>query len=133
VKRLPKFKEINESSKPINETVWRADVLEPFDARSEKDFASDFKVIYEPITVQSVTGLIDEDNTDITIIMSNGDTITYMAGFAADTGIMSMEIEGRQIGNKLNKFNNYYSGSTGTLVGDLLIMYRDMMLGKTNK
>jgi hypothetical protein len=133
MKKLPKFGEINEYSQPLNETMWLADVIEPFDARDEKSFASGFKVVYEPITVQSVTGLIDEDKTDVTIIMSNGDIITYKAGFSADSGVVSMDVDGVQVSDKSARFNDYYVGSTGTLVGDLLIMYRDMVLGKAQK
>jgi len=127
MKRLPKFQDINESAESVNES-WRVDVIG--DLSNEKEEIAEirgFKVVLEPVTVVNTTGIISEDKTDLTIDFSNGDRLIYKVGFGGyGKATLHKSDESYDVSDRLPK----YVGSTGTVTGDLLIMYRDDFLSK---
>jgi len=112
----------------INEGMsWGAEVAEPFDANQEKKVASKFAIKMDPITVVGVSGDIQDDNVDIHIQFSNGEYIE--SDYQNGVDIYNAEQQ-NMFSNRDQGVVAGYWGSTGTVVGDLCLIYRDWKLGK---
>jgi len=92
------------------------------------------------VTVNSLNAdIIDDYNTDVNIVMSNGDSITYEM-FETRTArngqtappyySFSLKINGKIVTNDLD---DVLTGSTGTIVGDILLFYKQTVLEKGKK
>ena len=119
----------------LNEAIsFNADVQEPFEIKDEKKAQKQFKIIAEPITMVSVDGDIDEGMADVTIFFSNRDSISRVweqTPVKANTN--SIVISPRDSSDiDVTLHTDKYVGSTGTVVGDLGLIYRDWKLGKIN-
>lgn len=113
----------------LNEAIkWDVDVLEPYSEKDEKKAAS-FKIVLNPITIKEVIGQIDDDNTDLNIEYSNGDELYYQNSFNGQTSIkLTKGVNKTQV--DLTEYFDRYAGSTGTVVGDMSILYRDYITEK---
>tara|TARA_R110001592_G_scaffold120545_3_gene325002 strand:- start:80805 stop:81203 length:399 start_codon:yes stop_codon:yes gene_type:complete len=112
-------------------TSWGVRVSSPYSNKDEKKAAMKF-VINEPITVVGVSGEIDENNTDLTVQYSNADQVNYTYTYDVMEDIKELTIY--ESGNyPYNGYDvpleiiNTYFGSTGTLVGDICLIYRKYM------
>lgn len=91
------------------------------------------------VTVKSVkANIIDDVNTDINIEMSNGDSIVYdlyetrtpRSGQTAPPYYsFSLKINGKVIPADLDEI----LGNTGTIIGDILLFYKQTVLEKKKK
>ena len=98
---------------------------------SEKDEkkAASFKIVFDPITIKKVIGQIDDDYTDLNIEFSNGDELYYQYSFNGQTSIrLTKSIDKSKV--DLTRYFDRYAGSTGTVVGDMAIIYKDYVTGK---
>ena len=113
----------------LNEAIkWEVDVIEPYSEKDEKKAAS-FKIVLDPITIKEVTGQIDDDYTELNIEYSNGDELYYENSFNGQTSIeLTKGVDKTQV--DLTKYFDRYAGSTGTVVGDMSILYRDYITEK---
>ena len=113
----------------LNEAIkWEVDVIEPYSEKDEKKAAS-FKIVLDPITIKEVTGQIDDDYTELNIEYSNGDELYYENSFNGQTSIeLTKGVDKTQV--DLTKYFDRYAGSTGTVVGDVSILYRDYITEK---
>lgn len=113
----------------LTESVkWDVDVQEPYSEKDEKNAAS-FKIVLNPITIKEVIGQIDEDYTDLNIEYSNGDELYYQYSFNGQASIkLTKGVNKNQV--DLTKYFDRYTGSTGTVVGDMSILYRDYITEK---
>jgi len=112
----------------INEAAtvkFDLDVIAPFDAASEKNAQRKFKITTE-ITMSEVTGTISDSETDVTVTFSNGDMIEYTADRNVTMSIETAVGETVKLDNKADD----YMGSTGSVVGDLALVYKDWKAGK---
>jgi cytochrome b involved in lipid metabolism len=127
---IQKFNEYLNESEYINESVtWEIEVEDPYSDRDEKKAANSIKIVADPITVVDVSGLISEDEIDAEIQFSNGDMISYDYRFRNNSsGNAWITINGKEI--PVTKYLDKYMGSTGTVVGDLGLIYKDFKIGK---
>jgi len=115
----------------INEaTTFDVNVQEPFDKKDEQRAQKQFKIDAKPITMVDADGDIGEDTTDVTVVFSNGDTASYTweQGFG-DSNTMVISPKGDSDVDITNQIENYL-GSTGTVIGDIGLIYKDWKLGK---
>jgi len=109
-------------------TSWGVKVSSPYSNKDEKKAAMKF-VLNDPITVVGVSGEIGEDTTQLEIQFSNGDRVVYEYYFDIGQDDKDMSIYSGHLGEyevPLEIINTYF-GSTGTLVGDLCLLYRKYM------
>jgi len=109
-------------------TSWGVKVSSPYSNKDEKKAAMKF-VLNDPITVVDVSGEIGEDTTQLEIYFSNGDRVVYEYYFDIGQDNKDMSIYTSHLGEyevPLEIINTYF-GSTGTLVGDLCLLYRKYM------
>lgn len=107
-------------------TSWGVRVSSPYSNKDEKKAAMKF-VINDPITVVGVSGEIDENDTNLSVQFSNADQVdyTYTYDVMEDTKEMTIYEDGRPNGYEVPlEIINTYFGSTGTLVGDICLIYR---------
>lgn len=110
-------------------TSWGVRVSSPYSNKDEKKAAMKF-VINDPITVVGVSGEIDENDTNLSVQFSNADQVdyTYTYDVMEDTKEMTIYEDGRPNGYEVPlEIINTYFGSTGTLVGDICLIYRKYM------
>jgi len=102
---------------------WDVNTNDPYNERNEKKFASTFKIKFNPITVKDVAGQIDEDYTDLTITFSNDDSIYLQYSF---NGQENCRITKAHDNSKIDvtKYLDKFIGSSGTVTGDLCILYK---------
>ena len=115
----------------INEaTTFDVNVQEPFDKKDEQRAQKQFKIDAKPITMVDADGDIGEDTTDVTVVFSNGDTASYTweQGFG-DSNTMVISPKGDSDVD-ITRHVDKYLGSTGTVIGDVGLIYRDWKLGK---
>jgi len=110
-------------------TSWGVKVSSPYSNKDEKKAAMKF-VLNDPITVVGVSGLIGDDYTDLSVQFSNADQVdyTYTYDVMEDTKEMTIQYNNDFRNNSsyevpLEIINTYF-GSTGTLVGDICLIYR---------
>jgi hypothetical protein len=140
MKRLPKFNEVNESaafddpqeyldskySNLVESVRIRLDVDPPFDISAEEYDIKSFKLQRTPITVTRAFGKISDDDTDISIDLSNGDHIRYIGGRKPAKATII-----RTAGEKMSVPDiESYIGSQRSLVGDILLAYKQMVKRK---
>ncbi len=121
MKKLVSFAEhLNEAAS------WGVDVQEPFSKRDEQKSQNKFIIKIDPIKVVGSSGIISEDETDVTVQLSNGCQIHYTyaqnLGYNAEMTIIGANREEHNVNPK--ELNDYL-GSTGTVVGDMLLVYRE--------
>lgn len=115
----------------LNEaTTFDVNVQEPFDKKDEQRAQKQFKIDAKPITMVDADGDIGEDTTDVTVVFSNGDTASYTweQGFG-DSNTMVISPKGDSDVD-ITRHVDKYLGSTGTVIGDVGLIYRDWKLGK---
>lgn len=95
----------------------------PFNAEEEHRAMNAFswKPKADLVTVESTEGLINDDQIELNIILSNGDEIEYLA--AADKKQATFTVNNRQF--DVSQYMEGYLGSTGKIIGDLLLAYGD--------
>ena len=105
-------------------------VNEPFDIKDEKKAQKQFKIDAKPITMVDADGEITEDMTDVTVVFSNGDSASYTweQNFGNSSN-MVISPKGSSDIDVTNQIENYL-GSTGTVIGDIGLIYKDWKLGK---
>lgn len=121
------IKQINEAAK------WDVDVNEPYNDKDEKKFISSFKIKFDPITVANVEGQIDEDHTDLRIDFSNGDEIYLQMSFNGQPSCVITKASypwGDNSKEDVTKYLERFMGSSGTVTGDLCILYKHYIEGK---
>ena len=109
-------------------TSWGVKVSSPYSNKDEKKAAMKF-VLNDPITVVDVSGEIGDVTTNLEIQFSNGDRVVYEYYFDIGQDDKDMSIYSGHLGEyevPLEIINTYF-GSTGTLVGDLCLLYRKYM------
>jgi len=124
VKLFKQYNTLNEAK-----TSWGVKVSSPYSNNAEKKAAMKF-VINDPITVVGVSGEIDENNTELSVQFSNADQVdyTYTYDVMEDTKEMTITYEdGAGAYEVPLEIINTYFGSTGTLVGDICLIYRKYM------
>jgi len=115
----------------LNEaTTFDVNVQEPFDKKDEQRAQKQFKIDAKPITMVDADGDIGEDTTDVTVVFSNGDTASYTweQGFG-DSNTMVISPKGDSDVD-ITRHVDKYLGSTGTVIGDVGLIYKDWKLGK---
>jgi len=108
------------------------DVEEPFSERDEKKAISKFKIVAQPITILEVEGEIGEDGTNIEINFSNGDILLYKWTQRNGGGSpYKLKIISGNNGSDLNFSDEVedYLGSTGSVIGDLGLLYKAFKAG----
>ena len=115
---------------PINEAAaMRVEVEEPFNFQKHKNAANAFEIKADPITIISVDGIVSEEVTELDIQFSNGDQIDYYYKYGASMGGSGDPIQECTIymyRKKIKIPSNILEriiGSTGTIVGDLGVLY----------
>jgi hypothetical protein len=115
----------------LNEAaMFDVNVQEPFDKKDEQKAQKQFKIEAKPITMVDADGDIGEDVTDVTVVFSNGDTANYTweQNFGNSN---NMVITPKGLSDvDITKHVDKYLGSTGTVIGDVGLIYRDWKLGK---
>lgn len=109
-------------------TSWGVKVSSPYSNKDEKKAAMKF-VLNDPITVVDVSGEIGDVTTNLEIQFSNGDRVVYEYYFDIGQDDKDMSIYSGHLGEyevPLEIINTYF-GSTGTLVGDLCLLYKKYM------
>jgi hypothetical protein len=131
---IQSFDDFINENKSINESIWEVDVSQPFNKRMEQSSVSKFKIPQDPIKVSEIKGQIEEDYTDFEIWMTNGDHIQYVYRFGGERSLnVHLTDEGLSPNNRsfdASKHLDKYDGSTNTVTGDILLIYRDIKLGK---
>jgi hypothetical protein len=120
---------INESN--LNEAAsWGVNVEEPFNDKAERKSQDKFVMKTDPIKVAGSSGFISEDKTEVFVQLTNGDEIYYnwtqQLGNSAE---MSITIERKEYPISQKTLDDYL-GSTGTVIGDMLLVYKDWKTGK---
>jgi hypothetical protein len=121
----------------INEAArFDIDVEKPFEIKDEKKAVKQFKIVTQPVTILEVEGEILEDSTDIEINFSNGDILLYK--WTQRNGNSPYDLDvliGGRNGNSVNlsKHMDDYAGSTGSVIGDLGLIYKDFKLNKIKR
>lgn len=130
MKNLPKFEEfLNEA------TETKLHIEGPYDEKSEAKAPQSWALKRKPITVKKVVGDITESGHDLYIIFSNDDRLEYVwdpriakghLGGIGEYEVYMSRIEGHTKTKKISSDKvQDYMGSTGTVVGDLLLIYSD--------
>jgi hypothetical protein len=115
----------------LNEAVkFNVEVEEPFVTKNEKKASAQFKIVTQPITIVDVNGEILEDSTDVEISFSNGDKAEFewLQNFGKSSTMVITPNGGTAV-DISNKIDDYL-GSTGTVIGDISLMYKYWKLGK---
>lgn len=121
MKNLQTFEEhINEAAS------WGVEVEEPFNDKAEKKSQDKFVIKMDPIKVAGSSGFISENETEVTVQLTNAHEIYYtwtqeMGNSAAMTITNATHEEHTVDAKTLDD----YLGSTGTVVGDMLLIYRN--------
>lgn len=118
------IKLIKENSKLLKENFDHLQVKEPFDRGNEVERARGFSITPPTvvITVKSLAGQINDNHIDVEITMSNGDRI--------DSDYKNIEIFSMSDRGDYQKYTfdcEKYHGSTRTVVGDVLLAYKDFI------
>jgi hypothetical protein len=121
--------EIFESLKLYEAASWGVDVSSPYSERDEKASMKKFKITVDPIVIVGVSGQIDEDHTEISIQFSNGYEIHYSYDAMGDEAIITKS-DDNSVNIDISKHLDSYYGSTGTVVGDIALMYHHYYIGK---
>jgi len=105
-------------------------VNEPFNIKDEKKAQKQFKIEAKPITMVDADGEITEDMTDVTVVFSNGDSASYTweQNFGNSSNMVISPKDSSEI-DVTNQIESYL-GSTGTVIGDIGLIYKDWKLGK---
>ena len=122
---IKKFSDFN--SQTINES-FKVDVSEPYSLKDEKDAAKKIKITLPPVVVTDVNGEIDDDRTVVSIDFSDGAKLFY--GYSSMNKLTRLILYKNNTEISLDKYTDTYFGSTGTVIGDMGLIYRDFMLGK---
>lgn len=136
MKNLKSFNQFVNESEEINEakTNFGVTVEEPFDKKREEMMAIGFKLKLDPVTVVGVTGTISDDITDVTIQFSNGYQLVYSNHLAPNSRgrreLTLTKSDNSGYEKHLDNEIDLYMGSTGTVIGDLCLIYRDYIQGK---
>ena len=120
-------------SEQLNEAgSWGVEVQEPFSDKGEKAAMGKFKFVQPAITIVGASGTISEDNIDVSVQFSNNDQVDYSwTQSNGQNDPSEMSITDDQTNVDIDQRNlDEYLGSTGTVVGDMALMYRDYKLGK---
>ena len=110
----------------INEAAsWGVNVEEPFSNKDERRAQDKFELRIDPIKVAGSSGFISEDETEVFVQLTNGAEIYYnwtqQNGNSAE---MSITIERKEYPVSQKSLDKYL-GSTGTVIGDMLLVYRE--------
>jgi hypothetical protein len=108
---------------------WDVDTNEPYNDKDEKKYATSFKISFDPITVTNVVGQIDEDYTDLGIDFSNGDKIYLQMSFNGQSSCIITKASDKSK-EDVTKYLERFMGSSGTVTGDLCILYKYYIEGK---
>jgi hypothetical protein len=108
---------------------WDVDTNEPYNGKDEKKYATSFKISLDPITVTNVVGQIDEDYTDLGIDFSNGDKIYLQMSFNGQSSCIITKASDKSK-EDVTKYLERFMGSSGTVTGDLCILYKYYIEGK---
>jgi hypothetical protein len=110
--------------------TFDVNVQEPFDKKDEQKAQKQFKIEAKPITMIEVDGDITEDSTDIAVVFSNGDSAVYTYQQRnSNSGTMVISPKDASDINVTNQIDSYF-GSTGTVIGDIGLIYKDWKQGK---
>ena len=127
---MKKFNITEWQNKHLNEAAnMRVEVEEPFNFQKHKNAADAFEIKANPITIISVDGIVSEEVTELTIQFSNKDKMDYyykygasMGGSGDTTQECTIYMKGKKIPIASNILEKMI-GSTGTIVGDLGLIY----------
>jgi hypothetical protein len=108
------------------------DVEEPFSERDEKKAISKFKIVAQPITILEVEGDIGENETAVEINFSNGDVLQYTYSARNNRSPYKLKIMSGNNGSDLDFSDEVgdYLGSTGSVLGDLGLLYKAFKAGE---
>lgn len=134
MKRIKQFEHF------VNEAItWDVDTNEPHNDKKENAYARSFRIDFDPITVKGVEGQIDEDYTELEIDFSNGDKI-YLVNdyrnnykkFPFNKGESNCVITKSNDKSEVDVtiYWDRFMGSSGTVTGDLCILYKYYIEGK---
>jgi len=115
----------------LNEAAtFDVNVQEPFNKKDEQKAQNKFKIEAQPITMVDADGEISEDTTDVTVVFSNGDSANYTweQNFG-NSSTMIISPKGSSDIDITRHVDNYL-GSTGTIIGDIGLIYKDWKQGK---
>jgi len=115
----------------LNEAAtFDVNVQEPFDIKDEKKALKQFKIDAKPITMVDADGDILEDTTDVTVVFSNGDSASYTweQNFGNSSNMVISPKGASDI--DITRHVDAYLGSTGTVIGDIGLIYKDWKQGK---
>lgn len=117
---------IKENIKSLNEISNHLQVSEPFDQYKEISKAKEFAVTppSHEIVVEQVLGQINDDYVRVEINMSNGDKI--ISDYKKTT--IYYTSPNFTVKQKFEKNMEYYWGSTNTVIGDILLVYKDFII-----
>ena len=111
----------------INEAAsWGVEVEEPFSDKNEKKAQDKFVIKMDPIKVAGSSGFISENESEVNVQLTNGHELYYTwtqsMGNSSEMTITNATHEEHTVDIKTL---NDYLGSTGTVVGDMLLIYRN--------
>ena len=127
-------KKVGVDESVVNEKAkWDVEVEEPFSDKSEKGAQHKFIFRFPSISIASSEGHISEWDTYVKITFSNYDTIEYT--YEGDSNSKpSVKCVIQYDGNNTYQLNEDrigdYIGSTGTVIGDLGLIYSNFKEGK---
>jgi hypothetical protein len=113
--------ELNEAAK------WDVEVEEPFSKKDEKKAQDKFIIKIDPIKVASSEGIISENESEVNVQLTNGWQLhyswtQYQMRNSSDMTITNATHEEHKVSQK--ELDDYI-GSTGTVIGDMLLIYRE--------
>ena len=115
----------------LNEAAtFDVNVQEPFNKKDEQRAQNKFKIDAKPITMVDADGDILEDTTDVTVVFSNGDSVSYTweQNFGNSNNMVISPKGASDI--DITRHVDDYLGSTGTVIGDIGLIYKDWKQGK---
>lgn len=120
---------VNESVNESTSFNVEVNADEPYDINKEKSAASKFKFNSTPVTIDSVLGDIGDSRTELFIKSSNGDLIRYEFIDGKKWLLTIKSYDRDYIAHVKTDVIQDYLGSTGTIVGDILLLYNDFLDG----
>jgi len=108
-------------------------VENPYDPKKEKAAANKFKYTSTPVTIDSVFGDIGDTETELDFKASNGDLIHYEF-LGGSKWLLTIKSYERDYTAKIRTdVIEDYLGSTGTVIGDLLLLYNEFLDGQMSQ
>ena len=125
--------ELNEAAK------WDVEVEEPFSNKDEKKAQDKFVIKMDPIKVAYSSGIISENESEVSVSLTNGHELYYIwdQPIGNMKNIPSAEMTITNATHEEHKVSQKelddYLGSTGTVVGDMLLIYREFYFRNQGK